>query len=203
MLLLTACGGEDDGADKGGGSKIAGADQGGDGKKSPSPSVSSTAGDRPAIKLPSDLSYSFDWKTGDPKKDAVLGDAEQFLKAVDLAIVKQNPLHEAYRFYSEGKEAAAAQKYVKSYSDDQASVTGLSRFYDASVTLKKGNQASAVYCQDMSKSFDKSLKTGKPQKTPGSKDDYVLNAMTLHKNARGIWAASNLIAEPGSVKCQP
>ncbi|MGW0077724.1 hypothetical protein ACWDU9_21280 [Streptomyces cellulosae] len=70
-LALAACGSEDTdvptkGSDKTTGSTV------------PTPTTSAPASDpRPAIELPGDLSYTFDWpKTGDMEKDAVLADSE-------------------------------------------------------------------------------------------------------------------------------
>ncbi|MEV7142230.1 hypothetical protein [Streptomyces tauricus] len=89
-LSLSACGGDspDDG--------VAGADTGAGTRKPGSPSASASASavaGRPKIELPSDLTYAFEWpKTGDKEKDAVLGDSEQFIKAVDMAIAEQDAL---------------------------------------------------------------------------------------------------------------
>ena len=114
-LTLSACGSDDDSTGKGE-DKIAGADTGG-----PTPSASPTATEsaepgRPEIELPDDLSYTFDWpKTGDKEKDAVLADGEQSIKAVDLAIVNQDPLDKAYLYYYEGEAAAGTQEFIQAY----------------------------------------------------------------------------------------
>ncbi|MDT9698819.1 hypothetical protein [Streptomyces sp. P17] len=95
-LTLSACGSEDSTENKDD-AKIAGAGTRDD--KSAAPIVSSSApAERPDIKLPWDVTYEFEWKkTGDPDEDAVLNDAEQRIKAVDMAIAEQDALHEAYR----------------------------------------------------------------------------------------------------------
>ncbi|MGY5008668.1 hypothetical protein ACWCY6_11370 [Streptomyces sp. 900105755] len=91
--------------------------------------TATSAAERPEIKLPSDLSYAFEWsKTGDEKKDAVLGDTEQFIKAVDMAIADQDPLDEAYRFYSEGAAAAGSQKFIQEFVDYKDRITWYEAF---------------------------------------------------------------------------
>ncbi|MFJ8308927.1 MULTISPECIES: hypothetical protein [unclassified Streptomyces] len=200
-LLLTAC---SNNADKPKGSdKIAGADQGGKASASPSASASAPAGARPKIELPTDLSYAFDWqKTGDVAKDAVLSDAEQFVKAIDFAIVKQDPLQEAYRFYSEGELSASTQGYVQEYVKAKSRVTGSYRYYNATVSVSDRGTASLSYCQDQSKAYDMAIPTGEIDKTPATKNSYVLYNTALRKNDRGVWITTKMISARGSSKCR-
>ncbi|MGY1525352.1 hypothetical protein ACW69C_16490 [Streptomyces sp. MN3] len=107
VLTLTACGTEDTDAPAKGSDKASVAAH-------PSPSTPAAEGGRPVIDLPSHVTHAFDWgTTGDSLKDAVLADTAQRIKAVDLAIAEQDPLHEAYRFYSEGT-AARGERAVHS-----------------------------------------------------------------------------------------
>jgi hypothetical protein len=200
-VTLAACGSDDDPAKAG--DKIAGADTGGE--KSASPSASTpAAADRPKIQLPSDVTHKFEWKsTGDPEKDAVLNDSEQRIRAVDMAIAEQDPLHEAYRFYSEGTAAAGSQKYIQEFVDHKARTTGSARYYNESVTVNEDGTAALVYCEDQSKAFNKFLKTGKTDVTSVTKDSYVIYASTLRKNKSGVWVTERLTSERGSAKCQP
>ncbi|MFF0510732.1 hypothetical protein [Streptomyces sp. NPDC004250] len=201
-LTLSACGGDDSSSDKK--DKIAGADTGGSTPSaSPTTSEPSTA-ERPQIELPADVTYKFEWgKTGDPVKDAVLHDAEQRIRAVDMAIAEQNALHAAYRFYSEGEAAAGSQKYIQEFVDHKARTTGVTRYYGESVNAKDDGTASLVYCEDQSKAFNKFLETGKTDVTSATKDSYVLYAGTLRKNGKGVWVTERLVSERGSSKCQP
>ncbi|MFD4261267.1 hypothetical protein ACFWR9_27480 [Streptomyces sp. NPDC058534] len=200
-LTLSACGGDDSSSDEK--DKIAGADTGSEPSTSPSESAPAEA-DRPKIELPTDVTYKFEWdKTGDPVKDAVLHDAEQRIRAVDMAIAEQDPLHEAYRFYSEGEAAAGSQKYIQDFIDHKARTTGMTRYYGESVNVKGDGTASLVYCEDQSKAFNKFLKTGKTDVTSVTKDSYVLYAGTLRKNGKGVWVTERLVSERGSSKCQP
>ncbi|MEK8171312.1 hypothetical protein NKH77_23300 [Streptomyces sp. M19] len=72
----------------------------------PSPSTSATneGVDRPKISLPKDVNLVFEWpKTGNSDKDAVLHDAEEYLRALNQAKAKGDVDDKAYRFYSEGQ----------------------------------------------------------------------------------------------------
>ncbi|MET7356823.1 hypothetical protein ABZS76_00100 [Streptomyces sp. NPDC005562] len=200
-LLLTSCGSDDDTSKDD--DKIAGADGGGE--KSSSPSEPAASADRPKIELPADLTYEFEWsKTGDKTKDAVLADTEQYLKAVDLAIAEQKPLHKAYRFYSEGDAAAGSQKFVQEYVDYKDRITGTKRYFNARVDVTGGKTAGLVYCEDQRKAHNKSLKTGKTEKASApSKDDFVLYSSRLHLNDQGVWITETTTSDRGNATCQP
>ncbi|MGA5079602.1 hypothetical protein ACPC37_18710 [Streptomyces griseoincarnatus] len=49
----------------------------------------------------------------------MLADTAQRIKAVDLAIAEHDPLHEAYRFYSEGTAAAGSERYIQEFVDHE------------------------------------------------------------------------------------
>ncbi|MEU1573067.1 hypothetical protein ABZ519_18210 [Streptomyces collinus] len=200
-LTLSACGsdGRSEGKDN---DKRAGADTGSEASPPPTASDPASAG-RPKIDLPSDVTYEFEWKeTGDARKDAVFHDAEQRIRAVDMAIAEQDPLDKAYRFYSEGTAAAESQKYIQEFVDHKARTTGLTRYYNESLTIKDDGTAALVYCEDQSKAFNKFLKTGKTDVTPVTKDSYVVYAGTLRKNDKGVWVTERLISQRGSAKCR-
>ncbi|MFE0808100.1 hypothetical protein ACFW34_11530 [Streptomyces sp. NPDC058848] len=199
-LSLSACGGGEESSE--GSDKIAGADTGGDASASASPSTPTTS-DRPKIDLPSDLTYTFDWpKTGDEKKDAVLADSEQFIKAVDMAIAEQDPLSKAYRFYSEGEAAAGSRAFIQEFVDYKDRITGAKRYYDANVKVNSDGTAGLVYCEDQNKAYNKSVKTGKTDVTPASKENYVLYSSRLRVNEQGVWITETLTSQRGSAACQ-
>jgi hypothetical protein len=201
-LTLSACGSDDSSKDSDK-DKIAGADTGGETSASPSASASAAA-DRPKIELPSDLTYTFAWqKTGDEAKDAVLADSEQSIKAVDLAIVNQDALDKAYLYYYEGEAAAGTQEFIQAYVKAKARVTGSYRFYDAVANVSGKDSASLLYCEDQSKAYDMYLATEKVNKTPATKNSYVLYITQLHKNDKGVWAVERIESQRGSAKCQP
>ena len=202
-LLLTACGGDDSGPKDN--DKIAGADTGSKTPASPtaSPSAPAASADRPKIELPADLTYTFEWpKTGDAKKDAVLADSEQFIKAVDMAIAEQDPLHKAYLYYSEADAAAGSQKFIQEFVDYKDRITGAKRYFDAKVNVNSDGTAGLVYCEDQNKAYNKNLKTGKTNVTPASKDNYVLYSSLLRVNKQGVWITEKLTSQRGSAACQ-
>ncbi|MFJ8947702.1 hypothetical protein ACIRG4_31410 [Streptomyces sp. NPDC102395] len=200
-LLLTACGGGTN--DTKSNDKIDGAET------APATTATSTtpprpSADRPRIELPSDLSYAFDWsKTGDADKDAVLSDSEQSIKAVDLAIVNQNALDKAYLYYYEGEAAVGTQKFIQTYVDNKASVTGAYRFYDAQVSVDKGGTASLSYCEDQGKAYVKYLKTNEVKRTEVTAKSYVSYHTSLKKNSKGVWVIRKIVSQSGSAQCQP
>ncbi|MFJ5895043.1 hypothetical protein ACIQFZ_06145 [Streptomyces sp. NPDC093064] len=201
VLLLAGCGGSGGGAKAN--DKIAGADTGTGTETPASPTPSATAG-RPEIALPSDLTYTFEWpKTGDKAKDAVLYDSQQLIKAVDMAIAEQKPLDKGYRFYSEGEAAAGSEKFIQEFVDYKDRITGAKRYYAVKVQVNDGGTASLVYCEDQNKAYNKSLKTGKTEVTPQSKDNYVLYSSRLRVNKQGIWVTEKLMSQRGSSVCQP
>ncbi|MET9256759.1 hypothetical protein [Streptomyces sp. NPDC003717] len=159
---------------------------------------------RPKIRVPADVTYRFDWaKTGDSATDAVLRDSEERIRAVDMAIAEQAPLHTGYRFYSEGEAAAGSQKYIQEFVDHKARTTGLTRYYGETVNMTGEGTATLTYCEDQSKAFNKFLKTGKTDVTPETEDSYVLYAGTLRRDKNGTWITERLISHRGSAKCQP
>jgi len=202
VLTLSACGSGDDSLGKGEG-EIAGAETSSEPSTAPRETAPAQP-ERPEIALPADVTYKFEWdKTGDPVKDAVLRDAEHRIRAVDMAIAEQDPVHKAYRFYSEGEAAAGSEKYIQDFVDHKARTTGVTRYYNESVNAKDGSTATLVYCEDQSKSFNKFLETGKVDVTSVSKDSYVLYASKLRENSKGVWVTERLVSERGSAKCQP
>ncbi|MEU6995603.1 hypothetical protein ABZ953_33725 [Streptomyces sp. NPDC046465] len=202
-LLLTACGSGDDGDSKDK-DKIAGADQG-DTKKSgpPSEQPADKAG-RPKITLPEDDVLVFEGgKTGDAKKDAVLGDNAERLRAVDAAIIKGDAEYKPVYFYSTGDAAKSAAQSIQSYVDDDLSVTGTVRYFDRSVSFREDGSARLTYCSDETKGFGKNRKTDKTLKTKVDKDSYVFYDTRLDRNSKGVWQTSGVTSDRGATQCQP
>ncbi|MGY1497918.1 hypothetical protein ACW4TU_15190 [Streptomyces sp. QTS52] len=203
-LLLTACGGDDSGSKDN--DKIAGADTGSETPASPTASASASAAsaDRPKIELPSDLTYTFTpEETGDTVKDAVLKDNAEMIRALDAAIVAQNPRLPALEFYTEGEGAVAAQQWVKAFTDAKWTVTGSVRYFDRQVTISSKKSASLSYCADESKGFSKVIKTNEIKKTPASKDSYVAYGVQVQRNKDGVWETLKIQSARGADRCQP
>ncbi|MEU4167492.1 hypothetical protein AB0F46_11460 [Streptomyces sp. NPDC026665] len=201
VLLLSACGG---GGDKPkANDKIAGADTGD--KKSASPSASATqAAGRPRIELPSDLTLTFEGaKTGDDTKDAVLADSAERMRAVDAAITGTDPKGEGIGYYNTGKALEAALTWVNQFKEAGSTLTGEARYYDRTVTLNGKTSASLTFCADESKGYAKDKKTNKVNKTPATKNSYVLYNTRLDKSSDGVWQTSQIISTRGAAQCQP
>lgn len=198
VLLLSACGG----SDSKNSDKITGVPT-----VSPSASASPTAtvaAGRPAITLPADVTLVFDpIKSGDPTKNAVLADNEQYVRALDAAIVANDPKDPLLSIYSSGNARAAAASWVDQHKKANWSITGTFRYFSRNVTLNADGSASLIYCSDESQGYGKDRKTGKPQGIqPPSKDDYVLYNTRLSRNPQGIWQTTQLLSQRGAEQCQ-
>ncbi|WP_033328309.1 lipoprotein [Streptomyces yerevanensis] len=202
-LTLSACGGGDSDSSKDN-DKIAGADTG-DSSTSASPSASpADSVERPEIKLPSDDVLTFTpEETGDPIKDAILRDNAEFIRALDAAIVAQNPRLPALEFYTEGEGAVAANEWVQGYKDAGTTVTGSVRYFDRDVKMKSKNSAVIGYCADESKGYNKVIKTGEIKKTKVTKDSYVAYSAQVTKNKQGVWELMKITSARGAAGCQP
>jgi hypothetical protein len=199
-LSLSACGGSDSSKDNG---KITGADTGSEESASPSASPSADAA-RPKITFPSGAENVFeDQETGDATKDAVLADSVLSVNSVDDAIFQDSTDTKALGFYNTGRALSSAITYVNRYIDDNETWTGETRYFDYKVTLSGSDEAYVTYCSDESNSFIKNKKTGKIQKTPTTKDSYVLYNTKLAKNAEGVWQTTDVASTRGHKACQP
>ncbi|MEU4932752.1 hypothetical protein AB0G54_40740 [Streptomyces yokosukanensis] len=200
-LSLSACGSGDDGSKSN--DKIAGADTGDQSSASASPSSSaSTPSDRPDIKLPSDLTMTFEGeKTGDSVKDAVLADSAERMRAVNAAIAGTDPKEEGIDFYNSGKALEAAVTWVGKFKKASLGITGTFRYYDRIVTLDGSKTASVVFCADESKGYAKDLKTGKPKVTTPSDQDFILYNTRLEKSGDGVWQTTGIVSTAGAKQC--
>ncbi|MWA11433.1 hypothetical protein E5671_19980 [Streptomyces sp. BA2] len=199
-LLLTACGGSDDGKDD----KIAGAGAGSRKSASPSPSTSADGIDRPEIKLPVDMKNVFDGqKTGDAVKDAVLADSERRINAVDAALASGDLKHSALAFYATDRALTGLYEYTKANIDKNTSWAGTARYFDRQVTVFSKTSAAVTYCVDESQANLKNRKTNKVTKAETSPDSYVFYNTAMKKNKDGVWQTRDLSEDRGAQKCQP
>lgn len=198
-LTLSACGSDDSSKGKDN-DKIAGADAGA-GNASPSESAPQAAG-RPEIKLPSDLTMTFEGgKTGDAVKDAVLADNAERMRSVNAAIAGTDPKAEALNFYNTGRALEAAAIWVDKFKKADLGITGAIRYYDRTVTLDGSKAASVVFCADESKGYAKDLKTNKPKVTTPSDEDFILYNTRLEKNSDGVWQTTRIVSTAGAKQC--
>ncbi|MFJ9565615.1 hypothetical protein ACIRQQ_36950 [Streptomyces fuscichromogenes] len=206
-LLLTACEGGDSGSKAN--DKIAGADSGST-KTSASPSASDAAAgiDRPAMSFPSDFEMTFDiTKPSNAQEAAALSDAENFVRAINYGIIRQDPEDAAYKFYSTvgGTAQAYAKKQIKQYVDGGWTVTGVQRYSQGKVDLAAdGKRASVSFCDDDSKFYGKEVKSKKILKTsPSDKDYYYFQiVMTASQEAKGLWTAGDIEVQTEATQCK-
>ncbi|GAA2621920.1 hypothetical protein [Streptomyces vastus] len=201
-LTLSACGGGDSDSSKDN-DKIAGADTGSEESASPSESATDSA-ERPKIELPSDVTLTFTpEQAGDPVQAAVLKDNAEFIRALNAAIVAQNPRLPALEYYTEGEGAVEAEEWVKAFKDAGWTITGSVRYFDRQVTVKSKDSASLTYCGDESKGFSKVIKTGEVKGTEVNKDSYIAYAVQVQKNKEGVWELVKILSTRGADRCQP
>ncbi|MFJ8602889.1 hypothetical protein ACIREM_30120 [Streptomyces shenzhenensis] len=200
VLLLAGCGGNDDTKQN---HKITGADTAPPKSSSPTP-TEPTSPDRPKIELPSDVRLTFTpEKAGDAVKDAILSDNAELIRALDAAIVAQNPRLPALEYYTEGEGAVAAQEWVKSFKDAGWTITGTVRYFDRQVDIESEDKASLSYCGDESKGYSKVIKTNEIKQTEVTKDSYVAYGVQVQKNQKGVWELVKIASTRGAGRCQP
>ncbi|QDQ11849.1 hypothetical protein [Streptomyces spectabilis] len=202
VLSLSACGGGDGGSKND--DKIEGAGNGSSESATPSPKASDDAIDRPQIKLPKGDTLIFTPDTvGDSKKDAVLRDNANYLRAIDEAIGARDPKSKTVAFYSKDSAYLGSVDWISGFIKDGTTVTGTVRYFERKVTLSKDGSAGLTYCADESKGYTKDVKTDKTNVTEASKDSYVFYNDRLRKNDKGVWQTTRSISKRGSEVCQP
>lgn len=198
LLLLTACGGSDDGESD---DKIESS------KPSSTPSESPTATaapGRPEIKLPADAKNVFEgWEADDPKIDAVLADTAESVNSVDEAILQGSTQTEALPFYNSGTALQDAFDYIKRWTGDGDTWVGTARYFDQKVSFLDDGSAVVIYCIDQSKAFIKDGKSGDVDRSPASSDSYALTNKRLVKNKKDVWQTVEVEAKRGAQECQP
>ncbi|WP_326808426.1 CHASE3 domain-containing protein [Streptomyces sp. NBC_01186] len=214
-LVLTGCGGGDDGGGKD--DKIEGAGSP-KGKQKPSDGEQAGAGsgakDRPGdfrtsdIKLPSDLDLVFDWqKPSDPDKAAALDGAADYMRALMHGTVKQDPKDPVLGEHTVPLQSA--QEYASGMVEESSkrgySLTGQERYYKEQVgEVAKGKLAEVSYCANQAKLFSKKVKTGKVVRNSPSDNSYLLFELVMQKPSTpgGPWKARTVEVTEGAVeKC--
>ncbi|MGW2817746.1 hypothetical protein [Streptomyces sp. NPDC001415] len=200
-LLLTGCGGGSKGGDS---KKIAGADSGASASAAPSAlAPAPDAANRPKVTLPTGEELSFDpEKTGDPIKDAVLGDNAEYVRAVDEAIANQDAKAPSVAFYAKDDALVGAMQWIAAVTKQDVSIAGTIRYFDRQVSIRQDGAATLTYCGDETKGFTKDRKTGKVNVTPADSDSYISYALVLRKNDKGVWQVTKLSSVRGDKKCQ-
>ncbi|OIV35899.1 hypothetical protein BIV57_19065 [Mangrovactinospora gilvigrisea] len=168
----------------GGKGTIKGASDGGATSASPSAGPSAAA-----IKLPSDFTIDFaGWtRTGNGPKDAVLADAQNFIRSVRAAEAYHDR-NGPFRKYSDGAAATRVSQDIASMSSYKGGVTitGTDRYSQNKVEVT-GTRAAVTYCDNQSGTYSKVMRTGAVLRTSASPKDYLRYANTLQKDADGVW----------------
>ncbi|QEV19778.1 hypothetical protein [Streptomyces alboniger] len=200
-VLLTACG--SGGGDGGSSDKIEGADGGGGAPASASAEASRKPGGakRPEVELPSGFEADFvGWTSGDPKKQAILDDGREELRAKYAAIIEADPDADAVAFYDTGASLATARKWIKSFVETDDSLIGEIKAYNAKAHVTDDGAGVLFYCVDERKSATKNRRTGKVTRTPDSPESVLQYRARLTKSPQGVWQTAALETVPGGCK---
>ncbi|MGD1223331.1 hypothetical protein AB9Q10_33460 [Streptomyces krungchingensis] len=199
-LLLTACGGGDDKSSD----DIKGADTG-----STSPSASASGGSqagRPDVSVPKDLDLVFDFDTpSDAKHAAALADAQNYIRALDHGIDKQDPEDPAYQFYSDGSASQYAKSQIQAWVKGGWTVTGTDKYYDAETNaVGKGKRVLVSFCRNQAEFFGKEIKTGKVLRTKESLSSYQKFTMMMFppSGSSPAWKAQVIEVKGKAKECQ-
>ncbi|MFE1992836.1 hypothetical protein [Streptomyces parvulus] len=202
-LLLTACGGGDESSPE----DIKGA---GGGSPSASAPASGGAADvkRPDVSVPSDLKLVFDFeKPSDADEAAALGDAANYIRALNHGITEQDAKDPAYGFYSAAGATHYAESQITEYVDGGWTLTGEDRYYQAETDpVGEGKKAKSVlvtFCEDQSKAYGKEVKTGKVQRTEESLASYQkFSLLMAPQQDSPVWRAQQITVEGKAAECR-
>lgn len=189
-LLLTACG--SGGGDGGSSDKIEGAGGGGD-KASASASAKPDGVKRPAVELPGSFKADFaGWQNSDPKKQAILDDGKERLKAEFLGIIDADPQSKAVSFYNSQQALTSTRTYIKGYVDNNHDLIGRARVFNPQVSISDTGGGVLFYCVDESKGYTLDRKTKKKTGTPDDVNPVLQYRTTLKKTTDGVWSTVSL-----------
>ncbi|MGW4763338.1 hypothetical protein ACWEPD_16825 [Streptomyces pseudogriseolus] len=205
-LLLTACGGGDDGsADS---DQIEGA-----GQRSEQPSKSAEPAapeqDKPDgvdVSLPADMKLVFDWdKPEDKNEAAAMDDAANYVRAIYHGIDKRTTDDAALVAYSKGQGLTYGRTQINARLEGGWTATGTRRHYQATTrSTPAGDAVEVAFCVDSTKFYSKEVKTGKViTGTPSLTDfDHFKIIMVKAPTGDGLWQASEVYVEGKAAKCQ-
>jgi hypothetical protein len=204
VLLLTGCGG----GDKSSSGDIKGADTGSGSPSASASTSASPAADRPDVSVPKDLNLVFDFdKPSDTDSAAALGDAANYIRALNHGIANQNPQDEAYQFYSAGDAARYANSQISTYVKGGWTITGTDRYYRAE-TSEAGSSKSVKlvrvsFCENQAKAYGKEVKTGKVLRTKESLSSYLkFSILMASTKTAPVWKAQSITVKAKAKECQ-
>lgn len=200
-LLLTACGGGDESSPE----DIKGA---GGGSPSASAPASGGAADvkRPDVSVPGDLKLVFDFdKPSDADEAAALGDAANFIRAMDHGIAQQDPNDPAYQFYSTGGAQKYAKSQIEAWVKDGWTVTGEDRYFNADIeAVGQGDSTLVTFCRNQAKFYSKKVKTGKVSYTDENLDSYQKFSLLMSPSeaSEAVWQARQIEVQGRVEECK-
>ncbi|WP_431988020.1 hypothetical protein [Streptomyces parvulus] len=200
-LLLTACGGGDESSPE----DIKGA---GGGSPSASAPASGGAADvkRPDVSVPGDLKLVFDFeKPSDADEAAALGDAANFIRAMDHGIAQQDPNDPAYQFYSTGGAQKYAKSQIEAWVKDGWTVTGEDRYFNADIEpVGQGDSTLVTFCRNQAKFYSKKVKTGKVNYTDENLDSYQKFSLLMSPSeaSEAVWQARQIEVQGRVQECK-
>ncbi|MEV6085595.1 hypothetical protein [Streptomyces parvulus] len=200
-LLMTACGGGDESSPE----DIKGA---GGGSPSASAPASGGAADvkRPDVSVPPDLKLVFDFeKPSDADEAAALGDAANFIRAMDHGIAQQDPKDPAYQFYSTGGAQKYAKSQIEAWVKDGWTVTGEDRYFNADIeAVGQGDSTLVTFCRNQAKFYSKKVKTGKVSYTDENLDSYQKFSLLMSPSeaSEAVWQARQIEVQGRVEECK-
>lgn len=200
-LLLTACGGGEESSPE----DIKGA---GGGSPSASAPASGDAADvkRPDVSVPPDLKLVFDFeKPSDADEAAALGDAANFIRALDHGIAQQDPNDPAYQFYSTGGAQKYAKSQIEAWVKDGWTVTGEDRYFKADIeSVGQGDSTLVTFCRNQAKFYSKKVKTGKVNYTDENLDSYQKFSLLMSPSeaSEAVWQARQIEVQGRVEECK-
>lgn len=160
----------------------------------------------PALKLPADVTLTFDWQTpADRTKAAVLTATANYMQAMTHAVVKQSASGSSLGNYATGQAFTYAEDYVQRHIDAKLTVTGTDRYYRPVVKVTTGKPTAVVtLCENQGKLYSKEISTGKTDVTPQDADSFVSYdiALTEFRPGSGLWRASAITVKGRAAQCQ-
>lgn len=187
VLLLSACGSGGSGGS--GPDDIKGADGGGaKASASADPSAPGGAKGRPEITLPDTFKMSFEaWHDDDPKKQAILDDGKEQLRADHAAITDGDAEADYLDFYNTGESLAGSQEWIKQYVKEDLSLVGEIRVFNPKVHITERGTGVLFYCLDEGKAFTKNRQSGEEKGTPAGENPRLQYRTQLNKSPKGVW----------------
>ncbi|MFB7895823.1 hypothetical protein ACFC1B_05780 [Streptomyces xiamenensis] len=206
-LLLTACGGSDNGDAS---NDIPGVDETteepGGPEDEPEESAEEEPGDgvdHPEIDFGDDYQNTYeDDYTGDPVVDAVLRANQGFNDAVDEAIIHHDYERPALGFYISGPARTATFRVLDAMVESGESSGGTSHYFNRDVKLVEEGVATISFCRDFSQVYDKDFETGEITKEADPDAKPTLYVARMELSTEGVWQTVEYDLSREDQECQ-